>query len=144
MRSDLLTSSCVWIVVLKGRMGKPSLPLSIQKCPVPCFQPIAAARGGPLFARDGCSYTTPWSSCLWRTQLLWRAGLGLRQELPGLCSLLWGPTPEHLVLWRCHGALFQAHSNAGAEQLGEFSPCPWNLPSSASVPVLPGNFGYPD
>lgn len=34
-----------------------------------------------------------------------------------------GPIPEHLVPWRCDEGLLQAYSNAGAEQLGEFSAC---------------------
>lgn len=88
-------------------MRKSSLPLSVQKCRVPCFQPIAAARGGPLFARDGCSYNTTWSNCLWRTQLLWSAGLGLRQS-PGHRNCqdsapFCGVPPQST--WYCGGAM---------------------------------------
>lgn len=85
----------------------PSPPLFIWKCPVPCFQPTAAVRGGPPFAGDGCSYTAAWGSCLWSTQLLWSTGLGLRQSLGHRicqdCAPFCGVPPQSI--WYCGGVM---------------------------------------
>lgn len=59
------------------------------------------------------------------------------QDLTRLCLFLWGPTLEHLVLFRCNEVLLQASIN---EHFGGV----FNLASGAGVSFLQYNFGYPD